>query len=127
MPNLAIIIGLILIAAGLIGYFGSGMESLTALIPLVPGALLAGLGALALWRPGARKHAMHAAAVIALLGLLGSLRGIPEFFALLGGQDVARPWAAVVQTVMAIGSAVFLVAAVRSFIAARRAQRAAVD
>ena len=122
MPRLAISIGLILMATGLIGYFGTGRESLTALIPTIFGLIMAGLGLLASWRPGARRHAMHAAAAVALLGFVGSIRGVPGFFTLLAGGDVERPWAAVAQAVMATLTAVFVGAAVRSFVIARKSR-----
>lgn len=122
MPKLAIVIGVLLIAAGLAGYFGAGRVSLTALIPAAFGLVLAGLGGVGYWKPSGRKHAMHAAAAIALLGLLGSIQGIPQFFALLVGDDVERPWAAAVQTVTVVLTVVFVGAAVWSFLQARNQQ-----
>jgi hypothetical protein len=121
MHNLALGIGLILVATGIVAYVGSGAASWTALIPSVLGLIIAGLGGLALWRPGARTIAMHIAAVVALLGFLGSLQGVPEFFAMLGGTEVDRPWAAGAQTVTAIVTAVLVVAHVFTFLQARRA------
>lgn len=120
MHKLALGIGLILVVVGIVAYVGSEMANWSALIRSVLGLIIAGLGGLALWRPGARKHAMHAAAAVALLGFLGSLQGIPAFFALLGGAAV-NAWAATAQTITAILAAVFVAAAVYSFIQARRA------
>lgn len=122
MPRLAISIGLMLMATGLIGYFGTGRESPTALIPAFFGLIMGGLGLLASWRPGARRHAMHAATAVAVLGFVGSVRGIPGFFSLLAGGDVERPLAAVAQAVMAVLTAVFVAAAVRSFVIARQSR-----
>lgn len=120
MHKLALGIGLILVAVGIVGYIGSGMASWTALIRSVLGLIIAGLGGLALWRPGARKHAMHAAAAVALLGFLGAIQWTPAFFALLGGAAV-NPWPATAHTITAILTAIFVAAAVYSFIQARRA------
>ena len=122
MHTLALWIGLALVVIGLVAYVGSGAASVTALVPSVLGVILAALGGFAIARPEARRHAMHAAAAVALLGFLGSLQGIPAFFALLGGAVVERPWAAVAQALTAVLSAVFVVAAVSSFVRARRAR-----
>jgi len=122
MHTLALWIGLALVVIGVVAYVGSGAASVTALVPSFLGAILAALGALATARPGAHRHAMHAAAAVALLGFLGSLQGIPAFFALLGGAEVERPWAAAAQTLTAVLSAVFVAAAVSSFVRARRAR-----
>ena len=122
MPAATLGLGVLLILLGLVAFFASGQESVTALIPTFFGLPLLILGLLARAREGWRKHAMHAAAAIALLGLLGTITGIPKLLTLLGGGEVARPTAAVVQSVMALLCAIFVVLAVRSFIAARRAR-----
>ena len=119
MTSLAQWIGLILIVTGLAGYLVTGAASVTALIPAFLGILLLASGIIGR-REHLRKHAMHAAAVLALLGFLGSLRGVGPFFTLLAGGTVDLPVAAVTQTITAVASAVFIVFAVRSFIEARR-------
>jgi hypothetical protein len=123
MGNVAISLGILLILLGIGAYFGTGRESVTALIPAffgLPLAILGCVGRVERWN----KHAMHAATVIALLGLVGSARGVPQVWQLAIGGAVARPIAAVVQTLMAAVCLVFLVLAIRSFVAARRARRA---
>jgi len=122
MHTLALWIGLALVVIGVGAYVGSGTASVTALVPSVLGAILAALGVVAMARPRAHRHAMHAAAAVALLGFLGSLQGIPAFFELLGGAVVERPWAAAAQALTAVLSAVFVAAAVSSFVRARRAR-----
>ncbi len=119
MARLTIVYGLLLIVLGIGSYFGTGQESKTALIPALFGVpiLLSGVVAL---RDHLRKHAMHAAAALALLGFIGSAPGLVKVFALLGGGEVARPNAVIAQAVMALLSLVFLVLCVRSFINARR-------
>ena len=70
-----------------------------------------------------RKHAMHAAVVVALLGFLGSIRGVLQIGAVFAGT-AARPAAGISQTIMAVLTLGYIVIAVRSFVNARR-QRAA--
>ena len=123
MANICLGLGVVLVLLGVGAYFGTGAQSVTALIPAFFGVLLALLGGMA--RDARRvKLAMHLAVVVALLGFAGSARGIPASWTLLSGGEVARPAASVVQAVMAILCAAFLVLAVRSFVAARRARRA---
>jgi hypothetical protein len=119
MANVAVSFGVVLIVLGLAGYFGSGMVSLTALIPAVFGLVLLILGVIAR-DPGKRKHAMHFAAMIGVLGFLGSARGLGNLIPLLSGQEVARPGAVIAQSIMAILMLIFTWLCVRSFINARR-------
>jgi hypothetical protein len=113
------LIGFILIAIGIVGYVGTGMASLTALIPAMIGALFLVL-ALAARSPEARKHMMHVAVAISLLAILGTLpRLVPS---LLAG-NIARP-AVISQTLMVLVLLVHLVLGVKSFIDARRARAA---
>ena len=115
-------IGMILL--GVISYFATGQESVTALIPAFFGIVFAILGVV--MRDEAKaKHAGHAAALLAVLGLLGSARGVPGFFEPVGGGEVARPAAAVAQFLMALACAVFIALGVKSFRDARKAREAA--
>jgi hypothetical protein len=117
MASVTIALGAVLVVLGLAGYFLTGRVSLTALIPAYFGVVLSLLGMLAL-REGMRKHAMHVAVFVALLGLLGSFRGVLNIGSLLDGT-AARPAAVVSQTVMAALTLGYIVMAVRSFVAAR--------
>ena len=121
MANTTIGFGAALIALGLAGYFGTGADSPTALIPALFGGLLVVLGGMAR-DPGKRKLAMHIAAAVALLGILGSIRGLAQLPALLSGQAVARPVAVVAQSFMAVLMGWFLGLCIRSFMEARRAR-----
>lgn len=125
MPALTIGYGLTLIVLGLLGYFGTGMMypdkavSMTALIPSFIGAIALILGLVA-QKPGARKHAMHGAAVVSLLAILMSLGRLISA-ATSGTFDITRPATLALITMMVLSIA-FLAMCVRSFIAARRAR-----
>jgi hypothetical protein len=121
MDNFSVAIGIALVLLGTVAYVVTGGQSVTALIPAFFGIPFALLGLLAR-DEGRRKTTMHLAAVLALLGFLGSARGVPDVIALAGGAEVARPAAAVVQSAMAALCITFLVFAVRSFVLARRAR-----
>jgi hypothetical protein len=122
MPTLTTVVGALLTLLGLGGYVGSGRASKTALIPAGFGAALVALG-LAGRAEGLRPHAMHGAAAVALLGVLGSARGAPAALRLARGEQVARPAAAAAQAAMFVLCVGYMGASVRSFIAARRARR----
>ena len=124
MPNTAMFFGGLLIALGVAGYVGTGMESPTALIPAVFGLLLIIAGAIAR-NESRRKHAMHAAAMVGLLGFLGSASALAQLPALLGGGEIARPAAVISRSIMAALSLLFVVLCVNSFIAARRSGKLA--
>ena len=72
MSSTTIVFGMLLTLLGLAGYFLTGASSSTALIPAIFGVLLLVLGFLAR-SEAARKHAMHAAATVALVGCGGAL------------------------------------------------------
>ena len=115
------VFGVVLIALGVIGYVGTAAVSITALIPAIFGAVLTILGWLAL-NERYRKHALHLAAAVALVGLLGAVPGLIGLFDLISGAEVQRPAAVVSQSLMAILMAVFVGLCVRSFLEARRAR-----
>ncbi|MEO0421972.1 MAG: hypothetical protein AAF184_06535 [Pseudomonadota bacterium] len=120
MPQITLAFSVALVVLGVGAWFAAGQSSITAMIPAFFGLPLGVAGMLAL-REGWRKHAMHSAAAIALLGAFGSLgRALP-------GLDLSDPLrlATVVQLVMGVSLIVFLVLCVCSFIEARKLQRAA--
>lgn len=123
MANVSILFGALLIVLGIWGYFGTGTTSLTALIPSGFGLLLAALGIAAL-NPKNLKMAMHLAAVVGLLGFLGSARGLVKLPALLSGAAMERPTAVAAQSLMAVLMLIFVALCVKSFIDVRRARKA---
>lgn len=122
MPNKAKRIGYFLILLGLVAYFGTGMQSLTALIPAFFGLAFTGLGSLAANKESMRKHAMHTALLLAVLGIAGSVGGILDLFGLLGGTALERPAAAISQALMFIVCLYFVIAGIKSFKEARKAE-----
>lgn len=117
MPILSIIFGGILTAIGIAGYahgVSTGHASFTALIPAVFGTLLEIFGVVAMRAESMRKHLMHAAVVVAFIG-----------FAMTAGRLVMKAslldWSAALisQLAMSIVCLVFVILAVRSFVAAR--------
>jgi len=118
MTSISIICGVLLILIGLIGYvygMSAGAASPTAFIPAAFGLLIAILGAIAAAKPDLRKHLMH---VAVLLGLIGFL--IPAIRLLMKIGQLTMSAAVVSQLAMALVCLVFVILAVRSFIAARR-------
>jgi hypothetical protein len=120
LPAITIVFGSLLVIVGLVGYLGTGSEHPTALIPAALGLVLAILGGLS-FKDRLRKHAMHAAAALGLVGLLGvGARCLPPLFKLLAGESIPRPAAFASQAVTAVLCAVFVGLCVNSFIQARR-------
>jgi uncharacterized membrane protein len=119
MPKVAMLFGVIFIILGLVAYFGISSESITALIPAFLGLPMLILGWVA-QNEKYLKHAMHGAAVLALLGFGGTVGGLIKFFRMIGGEQFERGSAITVQAIMALLCLIFLIFAVRSFIDARR-------
>jgi len=120
------VVGVVLIAVGVVAYLVTDRSSVTALLPAFLGApiLVAGIVAA---REQLRAHAIHAALVLALLGVLGTAMNLVELPALLSGGDVERPTAVVTSAITALIGVIYLVLGIRSFRAARMAREAAAD
>jgi hypothetical protein len=115
MPATTRLFGFLLIVLGLASYVSTGRTSVTALIPAFVGAVFLVLAFLAR-NPAARKHVMHAAVALALLGALGTLgRIIPA----ISQGNIGRP-AVLAQIAMTVLLLVYVALGVRSFIEARR-------
>lgn len=121
MDKVTILVGLFLVLLGLGFFIGTGMEHRTALIPAAFGAVLMILGRQARLE-ARRKHAMHIAVVVALLGFGGTVRSLGKVAQHFSGQPVDRPAAVIAQALMAIVLGVFVALSIRSFIQARRAR-----
>lgn len=118
MPNTSIITGILLILVGVAGYINglmTGHASVTALIPAFFGLVLAALGLVSRSNEGLRKHLMHVAVVIALLGFILTAGRL-----LMKMSEIALSAAVVSQAAMAGICLVFVILAIRSFASARR-------
>jgi hypothetical protein len=120
VPKISKYIGITLILLGLISYFATGAEHFTALIPSFFGMVFYGLGYLADKTEEMRKHAMHAALLLAIFGIFGTYRGLMSVFGAMGGTPIENPAAAYSQAIMAILCLFFLILGVKSFIDARK-------
>jgi prolipoprotein diacylglyceryltransferase len=119
VADTSVVFGLLLTILGVYGFISTGMRHPTALIPAGVGLVLVVLGALAR-KESLRKHAMHAAAVV---GLLGFFAGAGRFlYELSAGKDVTGT-AGLSTLTMAVLCAVFVALCVKSFIDARRRRR----
>jgi hypothetical protein len=122
MPGYAIFFGVLLTALGVTAYvspdtLGGGKPyQPTALTPAFIGLLILLAGVISLGMPNARKHAMHAAAVLGLLGTIGGL--VP---AIMHKFEIVT--SVVVGLTMTVLSALFLGLCVKSFIDARKARQ----
>ena len=119
MASTTIVFGLLLVLLGLAGYFLTGTSSVTALIPAFFGLLLIVLGFIAR-AESARKHAMHAAVALGLLGAIGALIRLIIVYSKTGALEGRG---AMASGGMALVCAVFVALCVRSFIQVRKARR----
>ena len=118
MPGISIFCGLLLSAIGAVGYvygMNTGHASVTALIPAFFGIVLILLGVVSRANDGLRKHLMHAALALALLGFILTAGRL-----LMKVATIEMSAAVISQLSMAAVCLVFLILGIRSFAAARR-------
>ena len=118
MPITAIWCGRLLVVVGIVGYvYGLYISaaSPTALIPAAFGIVLMALGYIARGSERLRKHLMHAAVLVALIGLIAAASRLA-----MKASEFQISAASLSQIAMAVICLVFVFLAVRSFIAARR-------
>jgi len=118
MSVLTLTLGALLIVIGVGGYAISGGISVTALIPSFMGLPILLLGGIAR-RPRWRRRALHIAAALAFLGVIGSVQGVVNLIGFLFGTELARPLATASQALTAVLCAVYFILALRSFVNAR--------
>jgi len=117
VARISIVFGGLLIALGIGAFVGTGNEHPTALIPAGLGLVLGLLGIVAL-NPSRRKHAMHAAAMVGLVGVVGG--GIRLLQPIIQGTEIKLPVAYGCTAAMVVLCLVFVGLCVNSFIQARR-------
>jgi len=115
VSKIAVTVGILLAIQGAGFYVGSASRSVTALIPFLVGLPIAVLGVVAR-KESARKHAMHAAAALAAVGLLAALGRMA-----MAGLSFGPAGVSLVLMVVLTGG--FLAVCVKSFVDARRRQR----
>ena len=120
MPLITIGFGILLIVVGIMGYVLPVTKSWTALIPAALGGVFVPLGVLALME-AMRKHAMHLAAALGVLGFLTSLSRL--VMSLMKGTIQESPSTPYLAS-MALICLLFVGLCVNSFIAARRRRQA---
>lgn len=128
MASTAITFGILLILVGL-GGFGYAFLTLpagtpvgrifTALIPAVLGLIIALIGFVAQKKENLRKHLMHGAVLVALLGFIATISSVLKLGSLFDGT-AERPLAVVSQFLTAMICLIFIILSVKSFIDARR-------
>ncbi len=119
MAKLAMIFGVLLVALGLAGLYGSTSGGWRLWVPAVAGVLLFVLGVVGL-KASFRRTAMHVASAVALIGLLIT---IPRLARLLA--DIFGDWERLSSATTAVLCGLFVVLAVKSFLDARRARKRA--
>ncbi len=122
MPAVTILLGALLALAGLVGYYATGAESPTALIPAAFGFMMIALGMLAR-NESLRGHAMHGAAAVGLLGFFGSMSGLWQLWEAVMGTEQEPTASIVSRSFMAVVCLVYVALAVASFLRARGAQK----
>lgn len=110
---LGIILGIALVVVGVGAYVLSDFASITALIPAVFGVLIAILGVVGYQETDRQRLAAYGIGLLAVLGVLGSTRGIPDIIALLTGEAVESTIAAVSQGTMIVICLVLLAAVIQ--------------
>ena len=122
MAKLTLVLALLLVALGLIGYLGTGSLHPTALIPAWIGLAL-GIGGFLAISPNEkrRKLFMHINVTIALLGFIGSTVEAIRGYVHAKSACVEPDQIALASKVTLAGLLlIYVILCVRSFIAARR-------
>ncbi len=118
MPTLSLIFGLLLNIVGLIGFFGTGATHYTALIPCALGLLLI-LSGIVAKKEHLRRHAMHVAVLVSLVGLVGTASAFGKISLLLDHAAGDKVPAIIAKIATALLCAIFFILCVRSFVRAR--------
>ena len=123
MAKVTLVFAVLFIALGLVGFITTGSSHPTALIPAALGLLLGIFGAFSLGpNPSRRKLFMHINVTLGLLGFLGTVMGLIQWFQMLAGATVKNPPATESKAIMALLCLIYVALCVRSFIVARKAR-----
>ena len=119
IPRLTLLVGGALVVEGIGFYLGTGMTSMTSLIPAFFGIPLIAMSIMATRQPEKSHFWMHIAVVFGLLTFLGGLMGIKG----LVSNDLSA--STIAQLLMIVMGGVYTFACIRSFTHARKAREAA--
>lgn len=125
MAKVTIVFAILLIVLGLVGFFGTGAQHYTALIPMWWGVAL-GIGGLLAISPSEsrRKIFMHINVTVGLLGFIGALVvAIQGYTSASSAGHAPDMIAFAAKLTMAVLLLIYVILCVRSFIAARRSVR----
>ena len=124
MAKVTLVFALLLVLLGLAGYFGTGSQHPTALIPAWFGIALGIFGFLAISKSeGRRKLFMHVSVTIGLVGFIGGAVEAIRGYAHARSMGMAPDEIALASKLTMTGLLlVYVILCVRSFIAARRAR-----
>lgn len=110
---LGIALGIVLVVLGVGAYVLSDFASITALIPAIFGGVIVILGVVGRQQAARQRLAAYGIGLLAVLGVLGSIRGIPPIIALLTGDAVGSVIATVSQGTMIVICLVLLAAVIQ--------------
>ena len=119
IPRVTLLVGGALVVEGIGFYLGTGMTSMTSLIPAFFGIPLIAMSIMATRQPERSHFWMHIAVVFGLLTFLGGLMGVKG----LVSNDLSA--STVAQLLMIVMGGVYTFACIRSFTHARKAREAA--
>ena len=112
------IVGVALVVLGVGAWFVTDFASMTALIPAILGILV--VGAASLGKESDRDtQALYALAVLGAVGVLGSLRAVPDFVSVATGEEVDSIVGVGSQAVMILLGLVLVIVAARALLADR--------
>ena len=125
MAKLTIVLGVLLMLIAAAGFVATGSAHPTALIPGGVGVLFVVFGALGSSADAKRRMLwMHVSVTVALLLFLGTIKADLDVVRLSRGADLPHPIAVEEKAAMSLLCLLYVLLAVRSFIAARRARLA---
>jgi peptidoglycan/LPS O-acetylase OafA/YrhL len=125
MAKVTIVFGVLLVALGLVGFFGTGGIHYTALIPTWFGLALSAGGILAISPSEARRKLfMHINVTVGVLGLLGAIAAALQGYGHARSLGVDPDYIALAaKLTMAVLLLIYVNLCVRSFIQARRSRQ----
>lgn len=112
MKIITIIFGALLFLLGVVSYIGSGESGLTGLLPALFGLAIIVLALKSRPERGVKNTPFFGTVFLAILTLLGSIRGLINFYTWLTGGQVAYPTTTIAQAIQAGTCIVFVILAV---------------